>query len=300
MEFAKFEFALKTQNSFGLPDFKGSTFRGKFGHVLKRTICIMSHHKCDECELREKCAYTYLYETRNERKENVARPFVLEPPLTHQQFFLKDKYLYLNLVLIGGAIEYLPYFVYAFTQMGKEGIGQDRGKFLLTTVRAVDSAGQKHEIFDHKTQQLLTEVPRIKPDDFKAVFHPQITVQFLTPTDLRANGKRVDTVEFPVLLRAILRRYRSLQYYHNGGEKEWFEINWEAAEKIKIVHRETENRRLKRYSNRQKRPIPLGGITGKITYRGNLAPFIPWLKIGEYLHVGKGAVFGMGWYRMVG
>lgn len=300
MKVSKFEFSLKTQNSFGLPDFKGSTFRGKFGHVLKRTICVMSHHNCDVCDLRRQCAYTYLYETHNERKENVARPFVLEPPLTHKRFYLKDEWLYFNLVLIGRAIDYLPYFVYCFDRMGQEGIGRDRGRFELHSVKAVDLAGNKMEIYNGDEKQLLNTFERINLSAFHEEFKPQVTLHFLTPTEIKANGRPVQKMEFVLLLKSILRRYRSLRYFHGDGSAEREAMDWEAAEKIEIVHQALDRQHLKRFSNRQKRPIPLAGFTGKITYRGDLAPFMPWLKIGEYLHVGKGAVFGMGWYRVVG
>ena len=86
MEVAKFQFALKTQNSFGLSGFNGSTSRGEFGDVLKRTTCVVLHKKCEICEIRLKCAYVYLYETKNERNGNVARSFVLEN--THPILFL--------------------------------------------------------------------------------------------------------------------------------------------------------------------------------------------------------------------
>jgi len=300
MEVGKFEFALQTLNSFGLPDFKGSTFRGKFGHVLKRTICVISHHNCEICELRGKCAYPYLFETNNQRGQNVPRPFVLEPPLTHKRFYLKEEWMYLNLVLMGQAIDYLPYFIHVFDRMGEEGIGRDRGRYRVASVRALDGQGNKQEIYDGESRKLSGEFRRIDLDGFTGSLLPQATLNFLTPTDIRAEGERVDTLGFPVLLKNILRRYHSLRYYHGDGRQERFEIDWAAAGKIEILHQDLTNNQFKRFSNRQKQPVLLAGFTGTITYRGELSPFLPWLKVGELLHVGKGTVFGMGWYRVMG
>ena len=300
MQVAYFEFSLETENSFSLPAYKGSTFRGKFGHVLKRTICVMTHRDCPKCQLRDTCPYPYLFETQNERGQTIPRPFVIEPPLTKKQFFLKGEPLHLRLTLVGKALEYFPYFVYCFVRMGEEGIGQDRGLYKLKSVAALDAAGEKVPVYDTDTQQLRNDFPRVNLDDFKARLLPQVTVQFYTPTYIRWNGGGKGELPFVQLLKAIIRRYRSLRFYHGDGQKERFEINWEAAEQVEIVHQDLEGFRFKRYSNRQKRPIALAGFVGRITYRGNLGQFYPWLKIGELLHVGKNTVFGMGGYRVVG
>lgn len=300
MRVARFEFNLKTLNSFGLPDFKGSTFRGKFGHVLKRTVCVISHRNCEICELRERCAYPYLFETQNTKNEDVPRPFIIEPPLTHKRFFLKEERMYMNIILLGKAIEYLPYFIYTFDRMGREGIGQDRGRYLLEEVKSVGSDGSRAVIYSADAQELHNQFETIELDEFTSGLIPQISLQFLTPVQIKAAGKPVIELEFSVLLKAILRRYHSLRYFHGDGSKERFDINWDEAERVETLHSDLKPERFKRYSNRQNRSIPMGGLTGSITYRGNLGQFYPWLKIGEYLHVGKGATFGMGWYRVVG
>jgi hypothetical protein len=38
----------------------------------------------------------------------------------------------------------------------------------------------------------------------------------------------------------------------------------------------------------------MGGIVGKITYQGELEAFMPYLRMAEVIHLGKGTVFGMG------
>jgi CRISPR/Cas system endoribonuclease Cas6 (RAMP superfamily) len=43
----------------------------------------------------------------------------------------------------------------------------------------------------------------------------------------------------------------------------------------------------------------MGGFLGDITFEGDLAEFLPVIKLGEFLHVGKGTVYGMGKYEMI-
>jgi hypothetical protein len=37
-------------------------------------------------------------------------------------------------ILIGKAVDYLPYFILTFSELGKKGIGMGRGKFVLEKV----------------------------------------------------------------------------------------------------------------------------------------------------------------------
>ena len=53
-----------------------------------------------------------------------------------------------------------------------------------------------------------------------------------------------------------------------------------------------------RFSNRQNQRMKLGGYVGNV-YLSNLPGFMmPLIQLGEYLHVGKNAVFGLGSYRI--
>jgi hypothetical protein len=53
-----------------------------------------------------------------------------------------------------------------------------------------------------------------------------------------------------------------------------------------------------RYSRRRQVSHDLSGFIGEVTFKGELASFLPYLKLGEYLHVGKNAIFGKGWYEI--
>ena len=53
-----------------------------------------------------------------------------------------------------------------------------------------------------------------------------------------------------------------------------------------------------RYSARQDARMALGGFVGRVTFTGLLAPWLPVLRLGEILHVGKGTAFGLGRYRI--
>ena len=53
-----------------------------------------------------------------------------------------------------------------------------------------------------------------------------------------------------------------------------------------------------RFSGRQKQRVKMGGLTGRVTYEGDLRDYLPLLLLGELVHVGKGTVFGNGLYRI--
>ncbi|NOZ51787.1 MAG: CRISPR system precrRNA processing endoribonuclease RAMP protein Cas6 [Gammaproteobacteria bacterium] len=53
------------------------------------------------------------------------------------------------------------------------------------------------------------------------------------------------------------------------------------------------------HSDLQKEQMKFGGLLGTITYAGDLEPFIPYLALGEWIHIGGKTSFGLGKYNIV-
>src|SRR3990170_3658124 len=140
-KFARFQFVLKALDSLRLPVYKGSTFRGGFGHAFKKVVCVHRERNCGTCLLKEKCVYSYVFETpppsdtsRMRKYPYAPHPFVITPPLEEKREYREGDTLCFELTLIGKSIDYLPYFIYTFDELGRMGIGRGKGKYNLENV----------------------------------------------------------------------------------------------------------------------------------------------------------------------
>jgi len=138
-----YEFTLKAEDEIHLPAYKGSAFRGGFGAAFRKVVCALRRTECGACLLRLRCPYAYIFETFPDRQTEVLRagthekaphPFVIEPPLEQTRVYEPGQSLSFNLILIGRGNDYLPYFVYAFEELGKMGIGRGRGRYRLERI----------------------------------------------------------------------------------------------------------------------------------------------------------------------
>ncbi|MCI5167907.1 MAG: CRISPR system precrRNA processing endoribonuclease RAMP protein Cas6, partial [Candidatus Electrothrix sp. GM3_4] len=58
-------------------------------------------------------------------------------------------------------------------------------------------------------------------------------------------------------------------------------------------------RELPRFSGRQQQWMKFGGLLGSVSWQGRVEdfrPFLPYLAIGEWIHVGGKSSFGLGKY----
>ncbi len=306
----KFLLRLRALDDLHLPAYKGSTLRGGFGAALKHVACALKRQDCGGCLLRDRCVYLYLFETPPPADTEMMslypaapHPFIIEPPETEARCLGAGGSLDFGLILVGKALDHLPYFIYAFASMGREGIGRRRGKASLEAVYAAGSDGPVC-VFDQEEQVLRPSQPypdwdfiQQKCGDFDGA--DRLAMTFVTPTRVKFDGRFINDPHFHHIARSLLRRVSSLSYFHCGRRLELdFRGLVKKAERIERVSCDLSWYDWERYSSRQKQRMALGGFVGAVTFRGEFQEFLPLLFLGEVIHVGKAAGFGLGKYEI--
>lgn len=290
-----------------LPAFKGSTLRGAFGHALKRVACALKRQDCASCLLAGNCAYSLIFATEKldaSRLSARPHPYVLNPPATDQLQYREGDCLSFNLVLLGPATQFLPHVVCAVEAMGQKGIGSG------TTEGAGRFALHRVTMGEQPAQVLYTEEDRmLRPPDNPPCLHleagapgpaGELGLGLLTPLRLKDQNSLQSALPFSLLIRAALRRVSTLEEHYGSGRPalDYHALVMQAGA-VESVQADTRWQEIKRYSNRQKREMLLGGMVGRLRFRGHISVFLPLLRYAEAVNLGKQTVFGLGRIRIV-
>ncbi len=311
MLFGKYDFRCCFESEARLPAYKGSTFRGVFGHALKKVVCALKRQTCDQCLLKTQCIYALVFETHHAippppgaRIAAPPHPFVIEPPPTAQTNFSAADYFDFNLLLFGQINRYLPYFIYAFDQMGKIGIGKKlkgrRGRFAL---KAVEHHGRTIYADTDQRLDMSDDFPRLtlkQPNEEPSRNGSRMKIMLKTPLRLKFQNRLSAELPFHLLVRAMLRRVDSLlRCYGDQSPDLDFKGLVRRAETVRIVESESDLRWYDwhRYSQRQDQKMLMGGMLGAVTYEGVLDEFMPLIEFCEQTHIGKQTAFGLGEIR---
>jgi len=315
MLYGAYRFRCRFEDEAILPSYKGSTFRGVFGHALKRIVCVLRRQECETCPLKERCIYAIVFETpialkmpEGARISHPPHPFVIEPPLSEKSEFKKGESFECSLLLFGEVNKNLPYFVYAFDQMGKIGIGKRvngrRAGFKLEEIRN-GSDVLYSAVHQQLKQNGALEDLKLKETDERAGVKTntvtKIKVTLETPLRLKfKNRLKSADLPFHVLVRTMLRRISALFSTWDGGEPSLdYRGLVKRAEDVRIVENRLSWFDWQRYSNRHERKMLMGGVVGSILYEGRLGEFLPLLDICSKVHLGKNTSFGLGKMKMM-
>lgn len=303
MRFGSYRFECRFDSPARLPAYKGSMFRGAFGHALKRTVCALRRQQCPECLLRTQCLYPLVFETHlalpppdTPGAAAPPHPFVIEPPDTERADFNTGDPFDLGLLLFGAVNDSLPYFVYTVEAMGAAGVGARvsgrRGRFSVDRVTC-----REESIYTSREGRLKTGDHAV---DLTLERGPQqgvtgLAVRFHTPFRGKQNGRLARELPFEVLVRAMLRRAASLMSCYGGGEPDLdYRELAASAGRVRVAGSTLGWVDRRRYSSRQEQAMMIGGLIGGVTYQGDLAPFIPLVDFCSVVHIGKQTTFGMG------
>lgn len=317
LTYGRFLVGLVPEAPLSLPAYAGGMFRGAFGIALQRTVCVTRTYHCAPCPLNARCLYPYVFETAPPPGTHIMRkyqaaphPFVFEPPVGGGVVQPARPFA-LGLTLFGKGLHYLPHFVFALERLGQHGLGRERIRCALSSVEsrigdqswplytAGDRTLRSADPFETVVSLSLGSPLRLRTDLSRE--HEQITIEFLTPLRIVYEERLATQLPFHVLVRSLLRRVAHLSYFHCGGDPstvaftEWIAL----AATVQTVAHDLTWFDWERYSTRQQSAMRLGGLVGRVTFEGNLAPFRPLLEVGEVIHAGKGTSFGLGRYRIL-
>jgi len=306
---ASFRLTIQAKELLTLPTYKGSTFRGGFGHALRNAVCLMKGKDCPDCLLYSKCVYSYIFETPPPADSKIMRkypkaphPFLIVPPLERKRSYHVGEKVNFGLILIGKAIDYFPYFIFAFEELGKIGMGKGKGKFSLNEVCNIDSEQKENLIYEATQRKLMNSMYVRFPfkENSDHINKDRIALHFLTPVRIKYEGSLGNELEFHVLIRNLLRRISTLAYFHCDEDQSNLDFKGliKKAKEVMVAESDLEWYEWERYSAKQDTKMRMGGFVGNVTYEGNLKEFIPWLKAGELVHAGKGTAFGLGKYTL--
>lgn len=274
-----------------LPAYAGSVLRGAFGHALKNIACLSASRNKGVCCCQpiSSCTYRQLFDPEkvtlaNQREQDIAPPVIVEPVFADKVILLAEQ-AYFDMVLIGR---------FAYAQLAIVQLAWQRA--------LQEGIGTKNEYGRRGSAQLL-RIEVLNQPVLSAELAPKtqyVHLQLISPLRLQQRGDLVIAPHLTpaILLWAMIRRYQLIHELYGQVCEIDYVLLGSAIEQVGL------QKRLKwtewtRFSSRQKKQMKLSGLTGHILLE-NIPPLLmPYVYIGQWLHMGKNSVFGLGHYQVI-
>lgn len=304
-----YQFTIRARESIVFADHAGSALRGALYQALSENFCsepfgvVTPEHQAH-------CPVCWLLAQENvqaNRGQNIPRPITIEPPIP--RVYQRGEILTFGLTLIGRAQDLFVYLARSGQLMGEIGVGRGRGRFKLENI------AEYHPIFDTRRNLLrqyqvknptLQLTPRHITEAAEKGDPERITIELLSPLRLVAHDQLVKRPDPRVFIQRLIERCQSLATHYGETEaaprEAWLDVQAEllaCAEQTRIAYDETVWDESWSGSARLQRYTPISGLMGRFRWEGPIAVLRPWLLWGQSLHVGKDAVKGNGWYRIL-
>jgi hypothetical protein len=303
---ARYRFTYRVSEAIHTQLYAGSALRGSFGHALRQLACITKAKTCDDCSLIAQCPYPLVFSPHEIPRSNelfttvqqIPVPYLIEPPPIGVKTYHKDEQFSFNIVLMGESIGHLALIILAWRRALLRGLGKYEGKGeLISVVLLTDVAEQI--VYSEEAPFVVAHMPAIQLPEFRD--KEDIHLQFLTPLRIQKDKKILGAkdISAKILLRNIVRRVSFVSQFHLGGA-----LEFNVHETNSLADSLLDERRLawldwSRFSSRQQQKMDLGGVTGHWLLRDVPGGLMPFIYIGQWLHVGKETSFGLGHYTIV-
>ncbi|HEY6008333.1 MAG TPA: CRISPR system precrRNA processing endoribonuclease RAMP protein Cas6 [Geobacteraceae bacterium] len=204
----------------------------------------------------------------------------------------------LGLTLLGTASRHVPVYLAALRNLLRGNGLHGRGALRPVRVESIGDSGTRQCLQEGDGELFLKETGFLSFQGLQqaALATPQtLALNFDTPLRLVHEGRPLRQLSFSSLARPLMRRTSSLAYYYGGLELD-YDFRWLARE-AELVDSMTTGLRWVDWGGE----VPgsrASGLVGRAVFQGDLADFQPFLLFGEHVHLGKGASYGLGAYRI--
>ena len=256
---------------------------------------------CANCAVFAECPWDRTFGQRISPDPDAVRrfqkpplPFVFDIPLlpaTQNRGAIVE----LGLTLVGSAIAHLPFYLKAVSGLCvATGIKRPILPVSILSVGCRDASGA--------IAPLPSPVPEVFPEGVtiltaaelaasRQLSPSSLVLEIDTPLRLMQEGRPARSLVFSQIARTLLRRVSAISYYY-GDVESTLDYKWlsKSSEEIDTAEYALEWREW---------PGNNGGLVGSLAFTGDLSEFHSFLALGEVLHLGKGASYGMGRYRVL-
>jgi hypothetical protein len=303
---ARYRFTFCVTEPIRLQHYAGSSLRGAFGHALRQLACVTKAHTCTGCALLPSCPYPLIFSPHEIPREQagfktlaqIPVPYIIEPPPLGAKQLAEGTLLNFHMVLMGTALPQLALVILAWRRALLRGLGPGDGKADLLTVELL-TANATSIIYSDAAPTVLPHDTHLDVPVYESSqdVHLHLTTPLRIQKDKKVLGAREITA--PVLLRNLIRRVSLLAQFQFDQP-----LAFDVQQFNSLADSVSDDRRLawqdwSRYSSRQQQRMELGGVTGHWLLREVPAPLLPFLYVGQWLHVGKETSFGLGSYQVV-
>ncbi len=285
-EFYRFRFHFRALDAVAFPPGKSANaLRGAFGTVLRAQAT--------------PAEYARLFRPGTSLGKSPSgladwpRPFIFRASHLDGQSIAEGGAFFVDVHIFDSQNALLPHFRSSFEQLAVLGVGHGRGRVQLERIDRLD-------LEDRRQESTAAAEPIAISLDADAESPHQVRVHFVTPTELKSEGRVTERPEFSVLFGRLRDRISTLRtLYGAGGLDLDYRGLAQRAGAIALTACELNWAHVARRSGRTGQVHPLGGFTGTAAYEGDLGEFLPWLRAARWVGVGRQTVWGKGDVRVV-
>lgn len=263
--------------------------RGALGTVFRQLACAPDCPGAKVCARRQTCSYARAFEpaSSGEGPSGLAdwpRPFVFRARHLDGVAIQPGQRFWFDLHLFSLDRQLQADFVRTFEEMGRQGLGPGRARAELSGVERLDAQGRAND----ESPVCVSLAPL-------ASAPASVEVEFLTPTELKAEQRIVTQPVFHVLFARVRDRISTLSALYGAGPLEIDFAGMAArAAAVRMTVCDTREVQVERRSSRTGQSHSLGGFVGAAVYEGALAEFLPFLEAARWTGVGRQTVWGKG------